>query len=44
MNWLMKNVGFENEEVYDDSAERQKKYEEKQQLQELKTYMELIVK
>ena len=29
MNWLMKGVGFENEEVYDDSVERQKKYEEK---------------
>lgn len=29
MNWLMKGVGFENEEVYDDSMERQKKREEK---------------
>ena len=29
MNWLMKGVGFENEEVYDDSVERQKKVEEK---------------
>ena len=29
MNWLMKGVGFENEEVYDDTIERQKKYEEK---------------
>ncbi len=29
MNWLMKGVGFENEEVYDDSLERQKKREEK---------------
>ncbi len=29
MNWLMKGVGFENEEVYDDSIERQKKREEK---------------
>ncbi len=29
MNWLMKGVGFENEEVYDDSIEKQKKYEEK---------------
>jgi FtsZ-interacting cell division protein YlmF len=29
MNWLMKGVGFENEEVYDDSVEKQKKYEEK---------------
>ena len=36
MNWLMKNVGFENEEVYDDTIERQKKYEEKKQLQEEK--------
>lgn len=36
MNWLMKNVGFENEEVYDDSIERQKRYEEKQKLQEEK--------
>ena len=25
MNWLMKGVGFENEEVYDDSIEREKK-------------------
>ncbi len=30
MNWLMKGVGFENEEVYDDTIERQKKREEKQ--------------
>ena len=29
MNWLMKGVGFENEEVYDDSIEKQKKHEEK---------------
>jgi len=29
MNWLMKGVGFENEEVYDDTIEKQKKYEEK---------------
>lgn len=29
MNWLMKGVGFENEEVYDNSVEKQKKYEEK---------------
>ena len=29
MNWLMKGVGFENEEVYDDSIERQKKREQK---------------
>ena len=36
MNWLMKNVGFENEEVYDDTIERQKKYEEKKLLQEEK--------
>ena len=36
MNWLMKNVGFENEEVYDDSVERQKKYEEKMRKQEEK--------
>lgn len=31
MNWLMKGVGFENEEVYDDSVEKQKKREEKLQ-------------
>lgn len=31
MNWLMKGVGFENEEVYDDSIEKQKIYEEKKQ-------------
>ena len=29
MSWLMKGVGFENEEVYDDSIEKQKKREEK---------------
>ena len=29
MNWLMKGVGFENEEVYDDSIEKQKKREER---------------
>lgn len=29
MNWLMKGVGFENEEVYDDSVEKQKRREEK---------------
>ena len=34
MNWLMKGVGFENEEVYDDSVEKQKKHEEKLKLQE----------
>ena len=36
MNCLMKNVGFENEEVYDDSIERQEKYKEKQRIQEEK--------
>jgi len=36
MNWLMKNVGFENEEVYDDSIEKQRRYEEKKQLQDEK--------
>lgn len=29
MNWLMNGVGFETEEVYDDSVERQKIQEEK---------------
>lgn len=29
MNWLMNGVGFETEEVYDDSVEKQKKHEEK---------------
>lgn len=29
MNWLMKGVGFEDEKVYDDSVEKQKKREEK---------------
>lgn len=29
MNWLMKGVGFENEQVYDDSVEKQRKREEK---------------
>ena len=28
MNWLMKGVGFENEDVYDDSVEKQIKREE----------------
>ena len=32
VNWLMKNVGFEEEEVYDDSIEREKKQEEKQRI------------
>lgn len=32
MNWLMKGVGFETEEVYDDSIERQKKREEKNEI------------
>lgn len=32
VNWLMKNVGFEEEEVYDDSIEREKKQEEKQRV------------
>ena len=27
MNWLMKGVGFEDEQVYDDSIENQKKKE-----------------
>lgn len=36
MDWLMKNVGFENEEVYDDSIEKEKRYEEKKQQQEEK--------
>ena len=27
MNWLMKGVGFENENVYDDTAEKQKKHD-----------------
>ena len=34
MNWLMKGVGFENEEVYDDSMEKQSKREEKLRAQE----------
>ena len=29
MNWLMKGVGFEDEQVYDDSVEKQRKREEK---------------
>ena len=36
MNWLMKGVGFENEEVYDDSIEKQKIREEKLRQQEEK--------
>ena len=32
MDWLMKGVGFENQEVYDDSAVRQRKREEKEKL------------
>lgn len=31
MNWLMKGVGFENEEVYDDTIEKQKKHEQRVQ-------------
>lgn len=31
MNWLMKGVGFENEEVYDNSLEKQKAREERNQ-------------
>lgn len=34
MNWLMKGVGFENENVYDDSYEKQKLHEEKLQKKE----------
>lgn len=33
MNWLMNGVGFENEEVYDDTIEKSKRHEEKLQLQ-----------
>lgn len=29
MNWLLNGVGFETEEVYDDSVEREKKHDEK---------------
>ncbi len=36
MNWLMKGVGFESEEVYDNSVEKQKKREEKLRLKEEK--------
>ncbi len=36
MNWLMKGVGFETEEVYDDTIERQKKRDEKLELQRQK--------
>ena len=36
MNWLMKGVGFENEEVYDDSIEKEKIREEKQRVQDEK--------
>jgi len=34
MDWLMKGVGFENEQVYDDSMEKQTKREEKLKVQE----------
>ena len=34
MNWLMKGVGFEEEQVYDDSIEKQKKKEAKQKKKE----------
>lgn len=34
MNWLMKGVGFENEEVYDDSTEREMKREKKMRAQD----------
>ena len=33
MNWLMKGVGFENEDVYDDTVERQKRQEQRIQEQ-----------
>jgi len=36
MNWLMKGVGFENEEVYDDSIEKEKIREERQRAQDEK--------
>ena len=36
MNWLMKGVGFENEEVYDDSIEKEKIREEKLRQQQEK--------
>lgn len=29
MNWLMNGVGFDTEEIYDDSVEKQKKHDEK---------------
>ena len=32
MDWLMKGVGFENQEVYDDSAVKQKRREEKEKI------------
>ncbi len=31
MNWLMKGVGFENEQVYDDTVEKEKIRQEKQE-------------
>ncbi len=34
MNWLMNGVGFETEEVYDNSVEKQKKREEKLERQQ----------
>ena len=34
MNWLMKGVGFEEEQVYDDSVEKQQKREAKRQKKE----------
>ncbi len=34
MNWLMKGVGFENENVYDNSFEKQKQHEDKLRKQE----------
>ncbi|MBQ8452030.1 MAG: cell division protein SepF [Clostridia bacterium] len=36
MDWLMKGVGFESEEVYDNSVEKQKKYEERKAREEEK--------
>lgn len=36
MNWLMKGTGFETEEVFDNSAQKQMQREEKQKLKEEK--------
>ena len=43
MNWLMKGVGFENEDVYDDTMERDKQREEKLRRKEAKVAKQKVM-